>query len=359
MAPSAVDIATSTLVALFVESVLYGMFVLLFALAMSVLLGKRRANKRGRSGGRTMPMIVASVVMFILSTIHIAIDLKRAMQGFLYGVNIAPVSTASYLLKSTAYAMQTIVGDAFMIYRVYLVWDGDKRVYLPLVLLLCGGITAGAGALQAFAATKHATTGNPIFLINLHNWIVSFFSITLVTNATSTLLIAARIWLIDRSTGNTAKVFGRRLGPAILIIVESGAIYSVALVILLALYVNNSYAQYILLDAEVQIVGVVFTMIIVRVGMGLGAAPGETTRNTNASTHGSASGARLGGGFRSATSGQRIQTTTLELSPTQIRGGVSVTTTQEVKTDADYTSGWVIDKQDHAADGANWARGDV
>ncbi|KAF7310274.1 hypothetical protein MIND_00401400 [Mycena indigotica] len=328
MAPSSVDIATSTLIALFVEAVLYGLFILLFALAMSVLLGKRK-----RSASGTRPLLVASITMFILGTIHIAIDLRRAMDSFLYHKNIAPVSTPGYLLKSTAYAMQTLVGDSFMIYRVYLVWNGDKRVLFPLLVCLLGGFAAGAGALQSFAATKHATTGDPIFLINLHNWIVSFFSLTLFTNATCTLLIAGRIYLINRSTAASATVFGRGLGPAIMIIVESGAIYSCALVILLALYVQGSYAQYILLDAETQIVGVVFTMIIVRVGMGLA---------TDITTYaGSRSGAGSGPKFRSHVSGARSggPTATLELSP---RAGVSVTTTQEVKHDGDSGEGQYV-----------------
>lgn len=58
------NIEDATFVSLFVESVLYGMFVLLFALAMSVLLGKR---KRTASG--TRPLLAASITMFLMGTL--------------------------------------------------------------------------------------------------------------------------------------------------------------------------------------------------------------------------------------------------------------------------------------------------
>nr|GAT50861.1 predicted protein [Mycena chlorophos] len=271
---SSFDMPDATFVSLFVESVLYGMFILLFALAMSVLLGKRKLSANG-----TKPLLGVSITMFILGTVHVASDLRRAMNAFLYDQDISNLDTVSYMIKSTAYAMQTLVGDGFMIYRVYLVWNGDHRVVIPLIVCLLGGIAAGAGALNSFYAVK---TDDALFLINVHNWIVSFFSLTLFTNVTSTLLIAGRIWLINSRAHNSAsEVFKRGgLGPAIMIIVESGAIYSFALILLLALYVNNNYAQYILLDAEAQLVGVVFTMIIVRVGMGL--ATDVTTYSTRA-----------------------------------------------------------------------------
>lgn len=44
------------------------------------------------------------------------------------------------------------------------------------------------------------------------------------------------------------------LGPAAVVIIESGAIYSFCLILLLSLYLSGSYAQYILLDAVTQVV---------------------------------------------------------------------------------------------------------
>lgn len=69
-------------------------------------------------------------------------------------------------------------------------------------------------------------------------------------------LIAGRIWWVQRKiTGLKAGGKGRgSLAPAIIVIVESGAIYSVCLILLLSFYLSGIYAQYILLDAVQQVV---------------------------------------------------------------------------------------------------------
>ena len=70
--------------------------------------------------------------------------------------------------------------------------------------------------------------------------------------------------LAKTSSGKDGSVF-----PAAMIIIESGSIYSACLIILLSLYLSGSFAQYILLDAVTQMIGIVFSLIIVRVGLGL------------------------------------------------------------------------------------------
>ncbi|KAF8208012.1 hypothetical protein K438DRAFT_1754758 [Mycena galopus ATCC 62051] len=264
-------IQTATLVSLFVESVLYGLFILLFVLSMSILLGKRKQVMRINK-----PMVSASIIMFILSTVHLGVDLRRAMDTFLHSKSLAAVNTASYILKSTAYYLQTITGDGFMLFRVYLVWNADNRVCLPIFVCFIASIAMGIVTIHEFAKVS---SSDPVF-VKPHNWIVSFFSLTLFTNFSCTLLIAGRIWWIDRQAGNAAEIIsGRKLGPTIIILIESGAIYSACLIILLSLYISGSYAQYIALDGVVQVVGVVFSLIIVRVGLGL---TSEATTRTKA-----------------------------------------------------------------------------
>ncbi|KAJ7924222.1 hypothetical protein B0H13DRAFT_1864097 [Mycena leptocephala] len=271
------DIQTATLISLFVESILYGLFILLFVFSISILLGKKKQGMRINK-----PMVSASIIMFILSTVHLGVDLRRAMDTFLHGESIAAVNTASYIVKSTAYYLQTVTGDGFMLFRVYLVWNADNRACLPIFVCFITSVAMGIVTIHEFA---RVSPSDPVF-VKPHNWIVSFFSLTLFTNFSCTLLIAGRIWWINRQAGSAAeKISGRKLGPTIIIIIESGAIYSACLIILLSLYASGSYAQYIVLDGVVQVVlgsslqGVVFSLIIVRVGLGL---TSEATTRTRA-----------------------------------------------------------------------------
>jgi hypothetical protein len=59
-------------------------------------------------------------------------------------------------------------------------------------------------------------------------------------------LVAFRIWFVNRQT----VVFsGYSMRPIIFLVIESGAVYSLTLLILLILYQAQSWFQYVLLDA--------------------------------------------------------------------------------------------------------------
>lgn len=96
----------------------------------------------------------------------------------------------------------------------------------------------------------------------LQDWIVSFFISTFATNVICTgelqrnftpnrgsqdvALVAFRIWFINRQT----IVFtGYSMRPIIFLVIESGAVYSVTLLVLLVLYKSQSWFQYVVLDA--------------------------------------------------------------------------------------------------------------
>lgn len=59
-------------------------------------------------------------------------------------------------------------------------------------------------------------------------------------------LVAYRLWQINNKG---IKRSNKRLYPVLLLIVESGAIYSAALLVLLILYKSDSWFQYVILDA--------------------------------------------------------------------------------------------------------------
>ncbi|KIK50051.1 hypothetical protein GYMLUDRAFT_253312 [Collybiopsis luxurians FD-317 M1] len=274
-----IQIDAVSLVSIFVECILYGYFSILFAITLYVLF-----IKRTRHQPLNKPMVVVSIMMFLLATVHVGVDLRRVLDAFLHTnnpiANLSAVNTATYLVKSTAYCIQTLIGDGFVLYRLYLVWNGDKRIVLPLLVCFVASIGVGIGALQGFA---QASPEAPVFITKLQQWIVSFFSLTLATNFSCTSLIAARIWWShQRMTGSTMAVFGRSMIPAAIVVVESGAIYSACLIILLSLYLSGSFAQYIALDAVTQVIGIVFSLIIVRVGLGWSSETMVQTRTATA-----------------------------------------------------------------------------
>ncbi|EEB94203.1 hypothetical protein MPER_07024, partial [Moniliophthora perniciosa FA553] len=121
-----------------------------------------------------------------------------------------------------------------------------------------------------------------IFVKQVSDWATALFALSMATNIIVTSLIAGRIWYIGlRTSKNLGRQHGVKYSRALVIIVESGALYSVSLFILLILYSIDNDAQIILFNWTSQIVGIAPTLIIVRVGLGLSAQDNLATVATS------------------------------------------------------------------------------
>jgi hypothetical protein len=96
----------------------------------------------------------------------------------------------------------------------------------------------------------------------------SFFSCTLALNAVCTGLIAYRIWRTQQQT-REAKMGSSNLTKVAIIVVESGAIYLTVLASEVAAFAVGSFMFNIFLDITSPIIGIVFSLIIVRIGRGV------------------------------------------------------------------------------------------
>ncbi|KAK7029576.1 hypothetical protein VNI00_014453 [Paramarasmius palmivorus] len=237
--------------------------------------------------------------MFVLGSTHIGVDMYRVLDAFIFkqGVQtpneaLSVVNVRSYLVKTSVYYLQTLVADAFWLYRAYIVWNNDKRVGVGLGMCLLGTTVTGARVIELF--THASNGGDPIFASQYHVWAISFLLFTLATNLGSTGLIACRIWYMHHKTRTlfsaAKEVHTNQLPSIAVIVIESGAIYSVTSIVLLVLYLCGSYAQYIVYDAVssqfvrfmfcrkrscpfntqiTQLIGIVFIVIILRAVLGI------------------------------------------------------------------------------------------
>ncbi|KAJ3012593.1 hypothetical protein NUW54_g1661 [Trametes sanguinea] len=295
-----------------------GAYTVVFVLTIWVLLYKRNAAK----APMTDPMLWISVIMFVMATMHIGINYARIIKAFVT-FRDAPGGPAAFfnqlseftqVFGSTVYVMQTIIGDTVVLYRCYMVWTDVRVVLLPFFLLF--GSTerrrtlaaSGIGILYSF---ERVVPEAEIFVDELQSWIVSFFSLTLATNIICTGLVALRIWRLNRAIMKFAR---RSYGPVLFLVLESGAVYSFTLTALLILYKTGSWFQYVLLDSVSNlhaapltqnltpdtlyygiqispIVGLVFSMIIIRIGLGIttvrgsSAVTGAPERTTTTARH--------------------------------------------------------------------------
>ncbi|KAJ3828055.1 hypothetical protein F5880DRAFT_1042098 [Lentinula raphanica] len=274
----AIGLAKLDLISVFVECVLYGFFVLLSMIAFSIVLQRRRIRHQKSRG--TLKILLAVLVMFVLATVHVSVHFHRTLYAFFArgssdtaDENINPIDkidgllvgigSVGYTLKTTSYYLQTYVGDAFVIYRVHVVWSGNKKVMAPLFVSLLASVGLSIYVLQEMG---HAANGDTIFESRLYDPILCFFVLTLFTNLGSTILIAGRIHWLHSQVKDASRIyvscplFGTSASAGCsaifvaTVISESAAIYSATLVVILILYAMRIHTVYLLIDAVTQLI---------------------------------------------------------------------------------------------------------
>nr|VWO96604.1 N/A [Ganoderma boninense] len=289
------SLPTIELICLFVETLIFGAFAVLYSIAVWLLIGGRTDRRRPRSRA-CLWMLGTSTTMFVLALAHVVCDVHRAVKGLIVGSRTldgaeqfyGTLSETTQVLKSILYVVQTLVGDAFVIYRLHVIWNRSVSIIVLPAVLLAGTCITGLIACQHMTRIEGLGV---IFAQTLAPWITSFFALSLTTNVlaagerafaqvifmkaltfvrnTLPVLISGRIiW----SNYNMRKYRAGYPGAVVAnwgvveLVVQSAAIYTCVLILLLGTYLSGSNVQYIFRDAlQPSLIGFVFTLIIIRV----------------------------------------------------------------------------------------------
>ncbi|EJF60283.1 hypothetical protein DICSQDRAFT_171245 [Dichomitus squalens LYAD-421 SS1] len=208
--------------ALVLEIVFFGAFVGTYAYGSWLILC--RAHPATRRQTSTVVLFAANTLMFLLSLVHLALDIDIARIGFL----TAPKSLQE--AKFVLYVTQTLIGDGFMIYRLYRVYSRHWPVTIVPSLLLI--LTAVIGYASSFlgVAGFYIRDFNGVYLQG-HK---------------------LKLWKVLEAT------------------VQSTAIYSAAAVSLVITFVNSTAVGYpTCLDVFPALIGLVFSLITIRIATNL------------------------------------------------------------------------------------------
>ncbi|KAI1782852.1 hypothetical protein LXA43DRAFT_386938 [Ganoderma leucocontextum] len=247
------------------QAILYGYAVFMFMLAMWIVV---RDRQRGRIN---YYMIVPGCLLLGLGTAEMAVNIARLYIGFISkgpGLSGGPdayfadVTEPSFVAKSCLYNAQTIVLDAVVIYRTYVVWNNLLVCLLPIAGWF--GLVATSIGLNVALASDSSEKTN-VFAIRTSEWITSLLALTLATNLSSTGLLALKIWLVARQSAQYRS--GTVLTRVLRVAIESGAIYSLTITTMLILFLANSDGVFVLLDMISPIIAIVFNMLIIRIGL--------------------------------------------------------------------------------------------
>ncbi|KAI1789104.1 hypothetical protein LXA43DRAFT_1155888 [Ganoderma leucocontextum] len=235
----------------------------MFILTMWILLGTRRRRKPN------VVMVASSCTVMLLSTAEMALNMARIYEGF---VTLGPslpggpeqyfdnVSIPTFVIKSGLFNAQSLILDAVVIYRAYIVWQSFLVIIFPI--LLWGGLFA------ASIGTNLVLTGTrppEVFTIGTNPWMTAIYALDLATNLSATALLAFKLWTVIRSTSSYRSSDG--LAPVLRVAIESGIIYTMTMSAGLILFLLRSRSVYIIMDIASPIISIVMNMIVVRVGL--------------------------------------------------------------------------------------------
>ncbi|KAJ3476372.1 hypothetical protein NLI96_g11196 [Meripilus lineatus] len=256
------------LVVMWLETLIYGINIVVFASVVYVLAFQRR-----RRGSTYKYLLAVTIFLFLLATIHVALSLRQLIEAFIGPPVLQPHGPIYYFLDQTRelsfvpqmlYATNVITQDLVVIWRLYVVWNSWKLAILPLA------VEAGHALAVYFVVIRYYL-GAPLDSVVVLRWGVAAWALDLIVNVVGTLAIASRLWWVGRKTASIkADKQNAYLGVAF-IILESGAMFSTATFILVILFVNPPTIQ--AASAGINVVMQLATLspllIIVRVGLNI------------------------------------------------------------------------------------------
>ncbi|EIW75004.1 hypothetical protein CONPUDRAFT_147543 [Coniophora puteana RWD-64-598 SS2] len=263
-----------------------------------------------RARGKMSTMRLALVVetgMFLVATVHLGstlyaiyfgvkIDALHVLQvagtyvnqGFATLPELAHKRTIAVTVAQVAFVAQVWLGDGFMLFRLWRVWNNDQRVVTPISLGFLADIALGIFALyrngEAFVDMKDRTTttiGQHIddqATMMANTVYISVVAVSLAVHVTCTVLIAARVLFLQRQVGRSVQREGGVSPTAVaILLLESAAIYSLSMLALLIAFAESfikslrSRFNYmdVVMGLVVPLVGVTFSIIITRMGLGI------------------------------------------------------------------------------------------
>ncbi|KAI9061921.1 hypothetical protein FKP32DRAFT_1604624 [Trametes sanguinea] len=252
------------LVALFLEAILFGAFSVTYTAGLWSIM---RVDYPGKPTTKDRVIALASTVMWALAFAHVILTFCITTSGFADHAGSADTVWNNLLHQSAwsdglsmgsarfaIYVTQTLMGDAFMIFRVFVVWGGRVRVIVLPVLLVM--VDAAAGYMSLWIYSSGLITP------------VVFFSFSFFTNFLCTGLI---LWRTLRSSYGSAppKLVSRRFTldfrKVIEALLQSAAVYSAASIALVATnFTSYHYGFLVCIGVFPSLIGLVFSFIVMR-----------------------------------------------------------------------------------------------
>ncbi|TFK38572.1 hypothetical protein BDQ12DRAFT_747923 [Crucibulum laeve] len=226
-------------------------------------------------------MLVAALLMFLFASLDVAFHLRHNLDAFINfeGDPIDDFSNTSNwinVVKMGCYVAQTFIGDSILLYRCWIIYSKNWMVIALPIAIWLGGTVCGAMTIYVEATLK--VNDALLNASSLVPFITSMLCLTLAMNVLTTCmyhpLMVHRIWSIRQEVKHRLTHSSNSpLTSVLVILIESGLMYTLSIAILFGLYMASNNGQYGVSNAVVQIIGITFNLIITSVDRGEATQP--------------------------------------------------------------------------------------
>ncbi|KAJ7750702.1 hypothetical protein DFH07DRAFT_1062067 [Mycena maculata] len=258
------------LVGLILGTLFYGMYFIIFVISMYLLFESARGSGKYRSLFASV-VFMSGWVLFIAITGNWVATLVRITTGFIYFENglgaskyFNDDSQANETIASAFLSLSVFIGDAMIIYRLWVVWAYNKTVTIIPILSLLGFFTSCIITLQA---TVHITDALKSIALDVGLTPISVFT-----------LVPHRMGNLENQQQSICGQVDVPISPLkyltfnskhfLAILVESAALYTSWAIYYTICHQLNSNLQFIALNAFPSIAGIANALIHVRIGLG-------------------------------------------------------------------------------------------
>ncbi|KAF5350715.1 hypothetical protein D9756_008569 [Leucocoprinus leucothites] len=256
-----------------------GIFSAIFWFTLYMLVFRKR-DKGVRVG---MSAFVIIIPLYMLAMIHLGIHWWLARLVFVVDADTPKDSLLAFItqpqwcnaLSVVTFSLMSLIADIVTVWRCWVIWNRNWKVaIIPLSLVLVGVAFCIMSAIfQIDPASGLATSQFNKFA----NFSAVYFCLSLGSTVISTILIIYRIVGVARDTGFHLESTYRK---ALEIIVESAALYSIALVIFVPLLVRKDFSDAYPQAVLICITGIAPTLISARVSLGVSRDYSSINRTT-------------------------------------------------------------------------------
>ncbi|KAJ6458055.1 hypothetical protein C8R47DRAFT_1163721 [Mycena vitilis] len=246
----------------------YAFYLNLFIWALHTLSSRKTAGKKTLLGFIWMMAVLGTtqMVLRLITTATGARSLPKISQTGQPGPDPNwPITWLTYpalhIAQDGIFGLNNLVADSLFMHRCYRIWGSQWKVLIVPGILMVS--TFGAGIFAVVEANHLSYSGHPFQTLP--------YMMGTTTNLVLTILTAGRIWWIRRDTlriGPTPNSWiQHRSSRVITMILESGALYCAAGILLISSY-PLGLPFLVIQAASMHLVNIAPTIIIIRVGLG-------------------------------------------------------------------------------------------